>query len=161
MKELPKEILDIDEEILSYIRTGMEHQDSEAFNRLALRVFELQTRYIPIYRRYCEKRGVTPETISSWDQIPALPTDAFKVMELAIKCAKHGLQSAMSDAMSGFAMSRAALTAAGYNVRINVKSLGEVSSSGGRMLGELGELEKKAEKLEAEIKSVMKERGGI
>jgi hypothetical protein len=83
-RELPKEVLDLDEKILSYIRRGMDHQDSEEFNRLALRIFELQVKYIPIYRRYCEKRGVTPENISSWDQIPALPTDAFKVMELVM-----------------------------------------------------------------------------
>jgi len=87
--------------------------------------------------------------------------DAVKVMELALKCAKHGLQSAISDSMSGFAMARAALTAAGYNVRINIKSLGEVSSSGGKMLKELLELEKKADTLEKEIQSVMKERGWI
>ncbi len=86
--------------------------------------------------------------------------DAVKVMELAIKCAKHGLQSAMSDAMSGFAMSRAALTAAGYNVRINVNSL-EDKSVGERMLTELVELEFEADKLELEIQAVMKERGGI
>jgi glutamate formiminotransferase/formiminotetrahydrofolate cyclodeaminase len=87
--------------------------------------------------------------------------DAVKVMELALRCAKHGLQSAISDAMSGFTMAQASLTAAGYNVRINIKSLGEVSSSGGRMLKELKDLEKKADKLEKEIRSVMKERGGI
>ena len=87
--------------------------------------------------------------------------DAVKVMELAIKCARSGNVNAISDAMSGFAMCRASLTAAGYNVRININSLGDVSSSGGRMLQELAELEKKADGLEAEIQSVMKERGGI
>lgn len=86
--------------------------------------------------------------------------DAVKVMELAIKCAIHGLQSAMSDAMSGFAMSRAALTAAGYNVRININSL-EDKSVGERMLAELADLESRAATLEAEIRSVMQERGGI
>ena len=84
MKELPKEVLDLDEKILSYIRRGTDHQDSEEFNRLALRVFELQVKYIPVYRRYCEKRSIHPENISSWEQIPALPTDAFKVMDLAM-----------------------------------------------------------------------------
>ncbi len=82
--ELPKEVLDLDEKILSYIRRGTDHQDSEEFNHLALRVFELQVKYTPIYRRYCEKRGMTPEKITFWDQIPALPTDAFKVTELAM-----------------------------------------------------------------------------
>jgi glutamate formiminotransferase/formiminotetrahydrofolate cyclodeaminase len=86
--------------------------------------------------------------------------DSVKVMELAIKCAKHGLQSAISDAMSGFAMSRAALTAAGYNVRINLNSLDD-KLVGEKMLAELTELEFEADKLELEIQSVMKDRGGI
>jgi hypothetical protein len=84
VKELPKEVLDLDEMILSYIHRGTDHQDLEEFNHLALRAFDLQFKYISIYRRYCEKRGVHPENISSWDQIPALPTDAFKAMELAM-----------------------------------------------------------------------------
>ena len=85
---------------------------------------------------------------------------AVKVMELALKCAKHGLLSAISDSMSGFAMARAALTAAGYNVRININSL-EDKSVGEKMLNELADLETKADKLEKEIQSVMKDRGGI
>ena len=86
--------------------------------------------------------------------------DAVKVMELAIKCARHGNVNAISDAMSGFAISRAALTAAGYNVRINLNSL-EDKSLGEKMLAELAELEFEADKLELEIHAVMKERGGI
>jgi anaerobic magnesium-protoporphyrin IX monomethyl ester cyclase len=83
MKELPKEVLNLDQEILSYIGKGIDHQDIEGFNRLALRIFDFQFKHIPIYRRYCEKRGVGPEKISSWQQIPALSTDAFKAMELS------------------------------------------------------------------------------
>ncbi len=86
--------------------------------------------------------------------------DAVQVMGLALKCARHGLASAVSDSMSGFAMARAALTAAGYNVRININSL-EDKSVGDKMLEELTELEKKADKLESDIRTVMKERGGI
>jgi len=85
---------------------------------------------------------------------------AVKVMDLALKCARHANLNAISDAMSGFAMSRAALTAAGYNVRINIHSL-EDKSVGEKMLAELAELEKKADLLEAGIRSVMQERGGI
>jgi len=85
---------------------------------------------------------------------------AVKVMELALKCAKDGNANAVSDSMSGFAMSRAALTAAGYNVRININTL-EDKSAGDKMLKELAALEKKADKLEKEIRAVMKTRGGI
>lgn len=86
--------------------------------------------------------------------------DAVKVMELALKCAKDGNLNAISDSMSGFAMSRAALTAAGYNVKININSLGD-KSAGAKMLKELAALEKKADRLEKEIREVMKKRGGI
>jgi glutamate formiminotransferase/formiminotetrahydrofolate cyclodeaminase len=86
--------------------------------------------------------------------------DSVKVMELAVKCARRGNVNAVSDAMSGFAMARAALTAAGYNVRINLNSL-EDKSAGEKMLAELAELESTAGKLEREIQAVMKERGGI
>jgi glutamate formiminotransferase/formiminotetrahydrofolate cyclodeaminase len=86
--------------------------------------------------------------------------DVVKVMELALKCARDGNVNAISDAMSGFAMSRAALTAAGYNVRINIHSL-EDESAGEKMLLELAELEKEADKLETEIRSILKKRGGI
>jgi len=57
-------------------------------------------------------------------------------------------------------MSRAALTAASYNVKININSL-EDKSAGRKALKELTELEKEADKLEKEIRKVMKERGGI
>ena len=85
---------------------------------------------------------------------------AVKVMELSLKCARHGLQSAISDAASGFAMARASLTAAAYNVRINVNSLAD-PSLGDRMIAELTELEKAANLLDGEIQLVMKDRGGI
>ena len=86
--------------------------------------------------------------------------DVVKVMELALKCAKDANLNAISDSMSGFAMSRAALTAAGYNVRININSL-EDKSAGDKMLMELAALEKVANKIEKEIRKVMQSRGGI
>ena len=86
--------------------------------------------------------------------------DAVKIMELACKCAKEGNINAISDSMSGFAMSRAALTAACYNVKINLNSL-EDKSVGDKMLEELKELEAKANELEKEIRQTMETRGGI
>ncbi|MCL4825034.1 MAG: cyclodeaminase/cyclohydrolase family protein, partial [Anaerolineales bacterium] len=77
-----------------------------------------------------------------------------------LKGARDGNINTVSDAMSGFAMSRAALTAAAYNVRININSLAD-KSPGEKMLAELAELEKQADRLEEEIRKTMKERGGI
>jgi hypothetical protein len=84
MKELPKEVLEIDQKIINFIRKGVDQQDPEGFNRLALEVFALQFKSIPLYRRYCEKRGIEPKKISSWEEIPAISTDVFKVMELSM-----------------------------------------------------------------------------
>jgi glutamate formiminotransferase / formiminotetrahydrofolate cyclodeaminase len=86
--------------------------------------------------------------------------DTVKVMELALKCAKEGNVNAISDSMSGFIMSRAALSAAGYNVKINLNSL-EDKSVGEKLLKELKEFEAKADELEKEIRKTMQERGGI
>ena len=93
--------------------------------------------------------------------------DAVKVMDLALKCAKEANINAISDSMSGFAMSRAALAVAGYNVKINLNSLDDKRSGpadksvGEKMLEELKDLETKAETLEKEIREVMHTRGGI
>ncbi len=85
---------------------------------------------------------------------------AVQVMELATRCAKDGNLNAISDAMSGATMARASLTAAGYNVRINLNSL-EDKSAGEKMLAELAELEKRADRIEQEIRKAMKDRGGV
>ena len=94
-------------------------------------------------------------------QVPLnVAKDSVKVMELALKCAREANINAISDSMSGFAMARAALTAAGYNVKINLNSL-EDKSAGEKMLEELKELETKADELEKEIRKTMETRGGI
>jgi len=86
--------------------------------------------------------------------------NAVKVMELAGMLVKDANLNAISDAMSGAAMARAAITAAGYNVRINLNTLDD-KSAGEKMLKELKDLEKKADKLEKEIRKTMEERGGV
>src|SRR5262245_33894374 len=54
-----------------------------AFDRLALDVFELQYTANPPYRAFCERRGRTPGAVAHWSEIPALPTSAFKAVDLA------------------------------------------------------------------------------
>jgi glutamate formiminotransferase/formiminotetrahydrofolate cyclodeaminase len=81
-------------------------------------------------------------------------------MELAARCAKVGNLNAISDAMSAAVLARAALNAAGYNVRINLKSLDD-RSAGEKMLIELGNFEKKADEIEKDIRKTMEERGGV
>jgi glutamate formiminotransferase/formiminotetrahydrofolate cyclodeaminase len=81
-------------------------------------------------------------------------SNALKVMDLAARCAKEGNINAISDAMSGAMLARAAITAAGYNVRINVNSM-EEKSAGHNMLDELREIESRADQIEKDIRETM------
>jgi acyl-CoA synthetase (AMP-forming)/AMP-acid ligase II len=66
------------EEVLDFIRHPVEGR----FDTLALRVFAFQFERNPSYRRYCEAKNQTPDTVGSWRQIPAVPTAAFKELDL-------------------------------------------------------------------------------
>jgi hypothetical protein len=52
------------------------------FSELALELFDLQFQNNAAYRKICEASGRTPKTVEHWMQIPAVPTAAFKELEL-------------------------------------------------------------------------------
>ena len=54
----------------------------EGFEELALAAFAFQHERIPAYRRLCEARGVSPETVRDWREVPAVPALAFKSLAL-------------------------------------------------------------------------------
>ncbi len=85
---------------------------------------------------------------------------AVSVMELAVEAAALGNLNAISDAGSAVALSRAALTAAGYNVRINLSGLSN-PEMGQPLLDELAGLEIHAAELETQLKQSMKERANL
>jgi formiminotetrahydrofolate cyclodeaminase len=68
--------------------------------------------------------------------------------------------NAISDAGTAAAFCQAALKGAGLNVRINLLGL-EKETRAARMLKELMNIQKKADKLEKELKAVLLERGGL
>jgi hypothetical protein len=53
-----------------------------SFATLALELFALQFKYNFAYRKICAARNRTPQTVQDWTQIPAVPTGAFKELEL-------------------------------------------------------------------------------
>jgi len=85
---------------------------------------------------------------------------AVKVMELALRCVESANSNAISDAASAAAMARASLTAAGYNVRINVASLPDPSVGEG-YLSQIRELEAQAVEIEKSIREKLQDRGGF
>jgi len=58
------------------------HVNDYEFNQLALELFALQFTHNAPYRRFCQARGVSPETTTGWTSIPAIPASAFKDLEL-------------------------------------------------------------------------------
>lgn len=59
-----------------------EHADAE-FNGLALMLFTLQFEHNAAYRRICSARGIQPNDVTHWSRVPAVPTAAFKELELS------------------------------------------------------------------------------
>ncbi|TAL23619.1 MAG: acyl-protein synthetase [Nitrospirae bacterium] len=76
-------VKELDRDILEFIRRGMENQDEDGFNKLTLREFELQYNTIEPYKKYCDKKGITPDIAGNWMQIPAVPSLAFKEFVMA------------------------------------------------------------------------------
>jgi hypothetical protein len=58
-----------------------QHADAE-FNGMALVLFALQFARNRPYRTFCEARGVLPEEVAHWSEIPAVPAAAFKEREI-------------------------------------------------------------------------------
>ncbi len=82
----------IDHRVLEWMRESRWSYGEERFEALALELFAFQFAHCEIYRRYCEGRGQTPEKVETWRQIPAVPTSAFKEVELRCfpaECTEH------------------------------------------------------------------------
>lgn len=94
-------------------------------------------------------------------RVPLKTADcAVKVLSLAERCASLGNLNAISDAATAGALAQAALTGAGYNVRININSLADKHSAD-PFLAQLEAMEAKASRLEMDIRKSLHERGGL
>jgi hypothetical protein len=79
-----KTALELQQRVLALMARGVAQPTSDdEFNELACTVFEFQYEHCGVYRAYCERLKATPDTVSHWQQIPAVPTSAFKDFTLA------------------------------------------------------------------------------
>ena len=67
---------------------GMSSWPEDIFNSLALEAFAEQFHSIVPYRRFCEGRGTTPSSVCRWTEVPAVPTTAFKFIDLVAEKAE-------------------------------------------------------------------------
>jgi hypothetical protein len=73
----------LDARVLEWMSERQPEPDGGRFRKLALDLFAFQFERCPPYARFCAKRGRTPTKVTSWREIPAVPTGAFK--ELALR----------------------------------------------------------------------------
>jgi formiminotetrahydrofolate cyclodeaminase len=112
-----------------------------------------------------EEQAARQKTIeaATWNAIQ-VPLEvagmAIEVLELAAQAVALGNLNAISDGASGGALAQAALTGAGYNVRINAASLNDPAAAQ-ETLQRLRTLEETADHLEAVIRAELATRGGF
>jgi hypothetical protein len=56
--------------------------EADRFETLALAVFAHQFEHCAPYREYCRSRGGTPQSVTTWEDIPPVPVIAFKHADL-------------------------------------------------------------------------------
>ena len=74
--------MSLEAELAAALRTTGD-DDAFPFEAWAARVFAHQFERNAPYRAFCERRGVTPATVASWEDVPPVPTAAFRVADLA------------------------------------------------------------------------------
>jgi glutamate formiminotransferase/formiminotetrahydrofolate cyclodeaminase len=82
---------------------------------------------------------------------------SLQVLELAEQVIRLGNLTALSDAATGAALASAAITSAGYNIRINIKDL--PVNLGNPFVIELTGIEKHASELTSRIRTILHDRG--
>ncbi len=91
-------------------------------------------------------------------QVPlGVANKSLRVLELAEQVIHFGNVSALSDAATGAALARTAITGAGYNIRINAREL--PSNLSAPFLAEFAGIESHAAEIAKRIQAVLKERG--
>jgi len=85
---------------------------------------------------------------------------ALRVFELALHVASSGNTNAISDGASGATLAQAAISGAGYNVRINILGLNDQDTSA-NLLSEINALDRRAAQLKTALVDVLTQRGGL
>lgn len=68
--------------VTNHVLDFIKNPAGKDFNALALAVFAYQFDHNVPYQRFCRMRDKTPATVTRWQDIPAVPTVAFKELEL-------------------------------------------------------------------------------
>jgi hypothetical protein len=73
----------LDAQIVEWMQEPLWGDDDERFEELTLALFAFQYEHCPEYQRFCAGRDRTPASVERWQDVPSVPTGAFK--ELALR----------------------------------------------------------------------------
>jgi glutamate formiminotransferase / formiminotetrahydrofolate cyclodeaminase len=108
-----------------------------------------------------QRQAMIQEATLHATEIPLeVASQAIRVMELAVELASLGNLNAITDAASGAAMAQAAISSAGYNVRINAMILDDQSAVE-TLVDLLTSIEEGVAQLQGQIREQLVERGGL
>ncbi len=71
------------QKITDFILSPPPSEEDAAFDTLALALFARQYELIAPYRRLCDAQNLSPQTVTRWQDIPAVPAAAFKRFALS------------------------------------------------------------------------------
>jgi acyl-protein synthetase LuxE len=72
----------LDAAVIAWTRETPWRRDDARFAALARALFAFQVERCVPYRRFCEARGATAATVERWQDVPSVPTSAFKELAL-------------------------------------------------------------------------------
>jgi hypothetical protein len=81
------------------VKAFIRDERASDFESLALEIFGYQYERNRPYREFCRMRGGLPGNVTAWTEIPPIPTDAFRSVELT--CAQASLTFRTSGTMRG------------------------------------------------------------
>ncbi|MCV2218508.1 LuxE/PaaK family acyltransferase [Thauera sp. Sel9] len=120
-------------DLLAFI--AMDGCTDEQFDQLALRLFAYQYESNAPFRSFCQRRGATLRKVKTWSDIPAVPIDAFKAMELRSEPALPGERVFMTSGTTG----RAA-RGRHFHPRLDVYDLSMTRNFARRFMGGAGHM---------------------
>ncbi len=94
----------IERELLAWMAEPEWRADDDRFERLALDLFAFQFEANAPYGRFCAARDATPQSVTSWRDVPAVPSGAFKELELRCfpaEATRHVFRTSGTSAAAG------------------------------------------------------------
>jgi len=128
----------LDEEVLAWMRETDWQRDDDRFDDLARKVFRHQYEHCRPYRRFASARGIDPDQLQDWREIPAIPCAAFKEAALrsfpaALTCKTFRTSGTTTDARGELQLDTLALYEASLLPTIERHVFPDISPTHARM----------------------------